>query len=209
VRGGGLPTPRARVLEYVQAQTEPVRVEVLAAAFGQHPNTVREHLDALVSDDLILRERVAGPGRGRPAWAYRANPQRCEPDSRVREYGALAGALAAHIATSSDDPAESGRSAGLQWGRALGRDGEVATTPREYLTDLLTSLDFSPRDEGEDMVLTTCPLLDVALRYPDVVCAVHEGMVAGVLAQLGSTDHARLLPFAEDDGCRLCIGRSS
>jgi len=209
VRRGGLPAHRARVLEYVQAQTEPVRVEVLAQAFSQHPNTVREHLDALVADGLILRERVAGPGRGRPAWGYRANPQRSEPDSRVREYGALAGALAAHIATSSHDPAGSGRSAGLQWGRALVGDREGAGAPREYLEDLLTSLDFSPRTDGEDMVLTTCPLLDVALRYPDVVCAVHEGMVAGVLGQLGASDQARLLPFAEDDGCRLCLGGSS
>ncbi len=193
----------------MQAQTAAVRVEVLAAAFGQHPNTVREHLDALVADGLILRERVAGPGRGRPAWAYRPNPQRSEPDPRVREYGALAEALAAHIATSSDDPAQSGRTAGEQWGRALVRDTNVTQPPREYLRQLLTSLDFSPRGEGDDLVLTTCPLLDVALRYPDVVCAVHEGMVGGVLAQLGSADRARLLPFAEDDGCRLCLGTPS
>lgn len=208
MRKGGLPAPRARVLEYVQSQTGLVRVETLAGSFDQHPNTVREHLDALVADELLLRERVPGPGRGRPAWGYRANPERPEPDSRVREYGALAGALAAHIATSSADPAQAGRSAGEQWGRALVAGEEVAITPREYLMELLRSLDFGPRAQEEDVVLTTCPLLDVALRYPDVVCAVHEGMVTGVLAQLGSSARVRLLPFAEDDGCRLCLAGS-
>ncbi len=203
VRRGGLPQAQARVLEYLQSQTDPVRVEVVAAAFEQHPNTVREHLDALVGVGLVLRERVAAAGRGRPAWQYRANPERPEPDSRVREYGALAGALAAHIATSSGDPAASGRAAGRLWGQSL---ASVPTADaRSHVVDLLQSLDFSPRVDPEGVVLTTCPLLDVAMQYPDVVCAVHEGMLDGVLDSLESNLHVRLLPFAEPDGCRVCL----
>ena len=39
----------------------------LASRMGQHANTVREHLDALVALGLTTRERESPAGRGRPA----------------------------------------------------------------------------------------------------------------------------------------------
>lgn len=115
----GLSQARARLLEHLQGQGV-VRVEGAASAFGQHPNTVREHLDALVEGGFLLRDRSPSAGRGRPAWRYRANPDQPEPDPRVREYGALAGALAAHIATHSPDPHAGARQAGARWGGTRG-----------------------------------------------------------------------------------------
>ena len=214
----GLSQARARLLEHVQGQRE-VSVEGVASVFGQHPNTVREHLDALVEGRFLLRDRSPGPGRGRPAWRYRPNPDQPEPDPRVREYGALAGALAAHIAAHSPDPHAEARQAGARWGSALvrtGRDGpaqpSIAADPRaahDRVVRLLADLDFSPRvDRPGRIVLTTCPLLDVARTHPDVVCAVHEGMVAGALDALGSpSSRVTLRPFAAQDGCLLRLPR--
>ena len=214
----GLSQARARLLEHVQGQRE-VSVEGVASVFGQHPNTVREHLDALVEGRFLLRDRSPGPGRGRPAWRYRPNPDQPEPDPRVREYGALAGSLAAHIAAHSPDPHAEARQAGARWGSALvrtGRDGpaqpSIAADPRaahDRVVRLLADLDFSPRvDRPGRIVLTTCPLLDVARTHPDVVCAVHEGMVAGALDALGSpSSRVTLRPFATQDGCLLRLPR--
>lgn len=212
----GLSPARARVLEFLQSQADPVGAEAVATAFGQHVNTVRGHLDALVGDGLALRHRQGTSGRGRPAWYYRANPQRPEPDARVREYGALAGALAAHLIRTSPSPADEARVAGSEWGRQIARDREsqrpssptLNTHARAAVLDILEDLGFAPADSpGEATVrLRRCPLLDVARRYPAVVCQVHRGLIGGALLELGSDDTGvDLLPFAEPDACRLIL----
>ena len=214
----GLSQARVRLLEHVEAYGD-VTTDEVADAFGQHPNTVREHLDALVEGGFLLRSASPGPGRGRPAWRYRANPHQPEPDPRVREYAALAGALAAHIATHSPDPRAEAREAGARWGTALIRTDEAASddpsTPggsgdaHGRVVQLLSDLDFSPRVERPGrVVLTTCPLLAVARDHPDIVCAVHEGVVAGALAALGApSSGVALAPFAAADGCLLALPR--
>ena len=202
---------RVRVLEHLRELPTDVTVDELAEAFDQHPNTVREHLDALVAAGLVVRERRPGPGRGRPAWRYRAHPQQPEPDPRVREYAALAGALAAHLAANSPDPRAEARQAGQRWGRAL-IDAPPVPPPgveaRAEVVRLLTRLDFSPRPNRNStrVVLTTCPLLEMAQLHPEVVCAVHEGMVAGALdAQGAPSEGVTLTPVGAPQGCVLAV----
>jgi predicted ArsR family transcriptional regulator len=200
-----------RLLDHVGANPD-CTTDDAAAAFGQHPNTVREHLDALVAAGYLVRSRTAGPRRGRPAWRYRVDPDRPEPDGRLREYRALAGALAAHIAAHSADPRAQAREAGARWGRAMA-EGDAPPTAdgteggRERIVQLLADLDFGPRVEGPGrVVLTTCPLLDVARAHPEVVCAVHEGMVAAALDTMGADPgHVALRPFAVPGGCVLTL----
>ena len=72
------------------------------------------------------------PGPTPPPGHLRAGPtrvaltgptlQRPEPDARVREYGALAGALAAHLIRTSPTPADEAMVAGIAWGRQIARD---------------------------------------------------------------------------------------
>ncbi len=203
MRTGALPDTSARLLESLQCREEPVGVQQLAEELEVHPNTVREGLDLLRERGLVERHRRASPGRGRPAWVYQADGTLREPDRRVREHGALAGALAAHLSATSPQPGSEGRAAGRRWGVALaaGRTGPA----REVVLDVLEELDFSPSVTGHDILLRTCPLLDVARAHPDVVCAVHEGMVQGVLEELGAPDDVRLSPFAHPAGCLLRI----
>ncbi len=199
---------RARVLEFLQQRGAPASIADVAAVFGQHPNTVREHLDALAAAGLVRRDRVAGSGRGRPAWAYSADTTVREPDPRVREHGALAGALAAHLAASSSDPAAAARAAGLSWGhRAVQAVPEQpAGDPLASVVAMLDSLGFDPRRDrdGTTVRLHACPLLDVAMEVPEVVCAVHQGMIDGACAELGHPDATITLePFGEADACVL------
>lgn len=212
----GLSPARARVLEFLQSQAGDVGAEHVARAFGQHVNTVRGHLDALVEDGLALRHRQGTSGRGRPAWHYWANPANPEPDARVREYGALAGALAAHLIRTSPAPTDEARVAGVEWGRQIVGDRNTGPTDtpnpalaaRREVLGILEDLGFAPLEfPGEAAVLLRrCPLLDVARRYPEVVCQVHQGLIAGAVTELGGDDAGvDLLPFAEPDACRLVL----
>lgn len=226
---------RARVLEHLKSQSGEVTAEQLAGAFGQHANTVRGHLDGLARDGLVLRRRAVGVGPGRPAWRYRANPDAAEPDLRVREHGALAAALAAHLARTSPDPVAEARLAGQAWGAELAAgirpaagsarpDPAAHETARADVLGLVDRLGFAPVPhlggtdgagradaDGQAVVLTRCPLLDVARQHPGVVCQVHLGLVVGALERLGGDPRGvDLLPFSEPHGCRLVLpgGRS-
>ncbi len=209
-RAATLTRPRARVLELLQQLDSAVSAEDVALQFGQHVNTVRMHLDHLFRSGLVLRDRAPGSGRGRPGWRYRANPARPEPDPRVREYGALAGALAAHIVRTSKLPAEDGYAAGLGWGREEAHARRLCKTSsadaRRTVVSILDALGFTPaaNERRTTVHLTNCPLLDVAREYPEVVCQVHRGLVAGLIEALGGDPAgADLRPFSDPGSCRL------
>lgn len=208
VRTGTLPATAARILELLQDGASAMEVQQLADVVELHPNTVREQLQELVSRGLVRKSPRPAAGRGRPAWIYAADKDRREPDSRVREHSALAGVLAARISATSEDPPAEGRAAGEAWGAALATGREV--NPRTQVVDVLEDMDFSPapnRDRSR-ILLRTCPLLDVARQYPEVVCAVHEGLVAGLLQELDDPHEVRLQPFGAPDGCVLRLRRS-
>lgn len=213
-----LSSARAGVLRAVSG--EPVTVASLAEQLSQHPNTVREHLDALVADGRIERFRRAPSGRGRPAWLYRsvAAPSGEEPGDLMsgplgpdgQEYVALAVALIDQVSAASPDPEAMAREAGERWGRTLVKHhvGTPApgSRPADQVVEMLRELRFEPQSTGDPktMRLTTCPFLDAAKRHPEVVCQIHLGIVRGALRQLGAdADGADLQAFAEPGACLL------
>lgn len=218
-RGGeGLPSlsqQRAMLLEALQRRDSVATVAGLAADLGLHTNTVREHLDALVERGLAVRERGRATGRGRPAWTYACASQH-EPDVRVREYAGLTTALAGHIARTSSDPVTDALAAGQAWGRDLvdGQPSGSSTSARRRLVALLEQMGFDPRADRQArrVSLRRCPLLDAAVRNPQVICSVHLGMARGALEALGADPtRTRLHPFAEPGACHLTLlaGRSA
>ena len=186
----------------------------LSTATGLHPNTLREHLDALEEAGLVRRRDAAPSGPGRPRALYQAVPP--EPAGRA-EYAGLAAALAATIHRTSDDPSRDATEAGELWGRELAADHGAPTRPgdvaaRGQVVALLTEMGFAPdADRASTSVrLTRCPLLDAARRHPDVVCAVHLGIVRGALEEYGADPSpAELLPFSEPGACRLHLASSA
>jgi predicted ArsR family transcriptional regulator len=205
---GGLSGPRGAVLERLQRSTRPVTIAEMARDLGVHPNTAREHLDALVVRGLATRERAPAAGRGRPAWTYAAVDDLPEPDPRVRDYAGLAAALAGHIARTSPNPTGDGLAAGIAWGRSLvaSRPAHPGPTPRHKVVALLDELGFAPEadPEARSVALRQCPLLDAAREHPGVVCQVHLGIARGALEHHGGDpEPTTLLPFAEPGACRL------
>jgi predicted ArsR family transcriptional regulator len=204
---------RARVLELLQQSADAVTVHDLAEHLDQHPNTVREHLDALVDRGLANRSPGISRGRGRPATRYSPSTQLEEPDTRVRGYAMLALVLADHLAGTSQEPEAEARDLGMVWGRQLtqGDFPRHATRARSRTVSLLSQLGFDPvaRRGGREIVLRRCPLLDVARQRTDVVCSMHRGMVAAAVEAFGGDgDRVGLHPFAEAQGCLVTLGES-
>lgn len=202
---------RLRVLEYVRAHS-PVRVADAAAALDLHPNTVREHLEAVAGLGLVERSTATAFGRGRPATVYRVSA--ADPAVAARDYAGLATALAGHLARTSAHPERDARAAGSEWGRALIEEGNQAgSDSRRSVLEALTRLGFAPEDDSDPagghrgIALRRCPLLDAARRYPGVVCQVHLGIVEGMLEHLGTpaAEGLGLIPFAEPGACRLFL----
>lgn len=202
---------RLRVLDYVRAHS-PVRVTDAAGALGLHANTVREHLDAVVTLGLVERSTARTAGRGRPATLYRVSA--ADPAVAVRDYAGLATALAGQLARTSAQPERDARAAGVEWGRELlDERNHAGGDARQAVLEALARLGFAPDDDPgasgarRGIALRRCPLLDAARRYPTIVCQVHLGIVEGMLQRLGVTDTPGLdlIPFAEPGACRLFL----
>jgi len=208
-------TPAGRtILATLRAQPAPVTLATLVTTTGLHTNTVREHLTALTEAGVVTRGRTAPQGRGRPAATYAAlSSATSEPDLGPvsAEYAGLAAALASTIHRTSSSPGRDAADAGTEWGRELARTRPSPhpaddVDPRVRVVHLLADLGFAPRpvDDSPVVLLTRCPLLETARAYPDVVCAVHLGLVRGALGEYGADpEGVELHPFSDPGACRL------
>ncbi len=230
-RRAQLSSARASILDVLIDQPEPCTVAALSELIRQHPNTIREHLDGLVHERMVVRTRAQGQARGRPAWLYAASPDAgTEPGSR--EYAALASALAVQIARTSRRPHTAAIDAGRRWGAELARQSQVRQGPpsdlavientparaaagprglsvRREVVNLLDELGFAPTTDARARIvkLHRCPLLEAAYQQTEIVCGVHLGIVRGALEQLGNdpgqTERTSLQAFSEPGACRL------
>lgn len=200
-----LSVPRAYVLEKLGQFSQPTTVAELAAACEQHPNTVREHLDALIQAGLVTRTTAPARGRGRPAILYQAEPLDANRP-QVREYAVLATALVQQIEATVEDAKAWGRAAGVRRGLGLVSPTEEGVRAAEAATrEILARHHFDPVDAPDGTIrLRQCPLLDMARVYPDVVCSLHQGVLIGLYQAHGVGERAmRITPFALPGCCLI------
>lgn len=212
-------TSRMAVLELLRTRGLPLGVGDIAQSVGLHPNTVRFHLDLLVSSGYAVRRREApkGPGRPRVVFEATAAPER---DS---SYRLLSEVLTQYLEANSERPGESAVEAGRTWAGSAGRwqpepesAHAVSAAPvgeTEALTEVVRMLDdigFAPElsADGTSIYLHRCPFRELAESHSAVVCGAHLGMIQGALAELGAPVLAtRLLPFVEPDLCVATLAR--
>ena len=162
---------------------------------------------------LATREAQARAAVGRPSMAYRAAGARL---AGPRRYRLLAEMLTSLIAGLMAEPGEAAAAAGREWGAYLTEPPPPyqrlgASESLARLTAILAELGFAPElaAEGDHyrLSLRECPFKEIAQQHQDVVCALHLGLMRGVLAQLRCAVTAdRLEPFAEPG---LCLGHLS
>ena len=190
---------RSTILDALRGSDTAMTVAELASRCQIPTTTVRFHLHALVDDGLVGVEQAEQSGRGRPRLRYRARPA-MDP-SGPRTYDVLAEVLVQALASAPDAEAQAA-AAGQAWGRAR------ATAAADPVDDLVTVLDdfgFAPeptRSRPTGIRLGRCPFLELARRHPDVTCAVHRGIMQGVLSSHGTDLRlTRLDAFVGGDHC--------
>lgn len=203
--GVAIGASRRRVLEALQAADGPLGVNAVCALVGLHANTARFHLDALVEQHLVERATEPREGPGRPRALYKSISEGTA--SGARRYGLLAQILVEHVATRSERPALAALDAGQAWGRSAARaDATAVPEAVRTLTGILGDYGFAPEvvpaGDPQRVLLHHCPFREAALANPDVVCALHLGLMRGVLDELDAPVQAEtLVPFVEPNLC--------
>jgi predicted ArsR family transcriptional regulator len=198
---------RRRLVEELGASRHGLDVRELAQRLRVHANTVRWHLGVLADAGLVESSAAPSSGPGRPRVLYRLSAEAHAPGRE--EYRLLATILAGTV-SAEEDGARRAEDSGRAWGRYLvrrpapNRQVEDAEAVDE-VARLLDEQGFVPEADGTEIRMRRCPFHDLAEQHPQVVCAVHRGMISGALAELGSSLEVDGLDvFVEPN---LCVAR--
>ena len=202
---------RFRLYRYLGLSGRPVGVRELATRLSLHPNTLRPHLRRLEEAGLVRREVHRGATVGRPHTLYVA-VERAERDTR--DFRLLAEILAG-LATGAKARE---RAVGLarEWGEYLAVRGgpkpgtrAAARHSLAVLQEAMASAGFDPRfrrekDGSVEVTLRDCPFRELLEDHRELVCAIHRGLVEGMLGALKPPLELRTFsPLAERATCRL------
>jgi len=189
-------------------------IVAIADELDVHPNTVRFHLDALLSAGQVEQVASQRKGPGRPAQMFAATRQMDR--AGLRHYQLLAEILATGFAA-EPDPRAKALQVGRAWGERLEpppHAGENATNGTaesiQHLLELLDELGFAPERRGESQIgLRHCPFLELAETRTSVVCPIHLGVMQGALQRWQAPVTVdRLEEFAEPDLCLVHLVRA-
>ncbi|HVY96343.1 MAG TPA: helix-turn-helix domain-containing protein [Solirubrobacterales bacterium] len=182
---GALAQPtRARIFAFLVERRAPADTQEIAARFGLHPNGIRLHLERLEEGGFVVRSRERG-GAGRPRDIWTVSPQAHPGGTPPRAYADLANWLARAIPTTPSRLREvelAGREIGAELAPSPGTDAVAG------FRDALAALGFEPtleRDEGGfSCRLGNCPYSNAVAQNQEIVCGLHRGITAGILAAL-------------------------
>ena len=202
---------RFRLYRYLGLSGRPVSVRELSTRLSLHPNTLRPHLRRLEEVGLVSREIRRGSAVGRPQTLYAVLER---GPGEGREYRLFAEILAGLLTGQrARDRAE-----GLarEWGRYLvvqGGPKPGTKLPARHnlaiLQEAMAQAGFDPRfrrrsTKTVEVSLRDCPFRDLVDDHRDLVCAVHRGLIEGMLEGLKpSLRLAEFSPLVERGVCRL------
>ncbi|WP_199178127.1 helix-turn-helix transcriptional regulator [Mycobacterium hubeiense] len=197
---------REEVLATLRGATSALTIPQIADELGVHPNTVRFHLDTLVSDGRVERVEPDHRRPGRPPLMFRA-VHGMDPGG-TRRYRVLAEILTLALAGDRNASAKA-LEAGRAWARRVtspARKTPGAQQSINQLVELLDELGFSPqrrKAHGQQQIgLRHCPFFELAQDRSTVVCPIHLGLMQGALATWRAPVTVdRLEPFVEPDLC--------
>ena len=195
---------RAEIASALREAVDALDASDLAERVGLHANTVRWHLGVLEEAGLVRSrtEHRTTPGRPRRVWEPVPSALRDEAD----EHRALAQALVSLVGAGPGAAADA-EAAGRAWGRRLGREAAAPSGEAiDAVVGVLRERGFEPSAHGTEVTMRRCPFAELARESPEVVCAVHRGLVDGVLSEVGpELAVAGLDVFPRPDVCVLRI----
>jgi predicted ArsR family transcriptional regulator len=175
---------RSMIEQYLADAPAGLSVDELADRLGRHPNTVRGHLDVLVSRGQAVRvaDQPAGPGRPRHRYLS-AGP----PDPALAAVSTLAAAVAEELGPGRGDPAQALR-AGERWARQVNvAPGDRPQTPDESVGELVETMrragfGCDVDAVGDRLQLTHCPYGAMVETAP-AICTLHLYLAQATLAE--------------------------
>ena len=190
---------RARIVQELESAGGALDANELGGRVGLHVNTVRWHLGILARAGVVSYHPAPRRTPGRPRIVYELDRSAVQPPHDG--YRLLATVLAGLIAQ-TDGGAAASEHAGWAWGHALVHRPEQHPDVDEeqgiaHVVDLLAEQGFEPSAEGRRIEMHRCPFHDLAETTPEVVCAVHRGLISGALAGLGqklAVDQLQVFP---------------
>ncbi len=198
---------RRRLVEELRGAPAGLDVAQLSERLGLHQNTVRWHLGILRDAELVSSRAAEQTGPGRPRILYALAP---EAHAGGRDEHRLLATILTGTLAELEDGSERAEAAGRAWGRYLVRrplplvrvDDERTTAE---VSGLLAEQGFAPEPAEGGIGMRRCPFHELAETNPEVVCAVHQGLIDGALEQLGSDLRVEGLDvFVRPD---LCVAR--
>jgi predicted ArsR family transcriptional regulator len=181
---------RYRLYRYLRLSGRSVSVRELSARLSLHPNTLRPHLRRLEDAGLVASETQRGSASvGRPQTMYTA----LDREGREgRDYRLLADILTGLL--TSGRQRERAEALARDWGgyligRSVPKPGarRPAGLNLAVLQEALADAGFDPRfrrrgNRAVDITLRNCPFRDLLDDHRDLVCAIHRGLLEGMLS---------------------------
>ena len=180
---------RYRLYRYLRMSGRQVSVRELSARLSLHVNTLRPHLRRLEEAGLVRSEAQRGATVGRPRTVYSA----VDREGREgRDYRLFADIVAGQITGARQR--ERAVATAREWGaylvgRAAPRPGARGSSGPNLavLQEALAEAGFDPRFRRRgrarvDITLRDCPFRDLLDEHRDLVCALHRGLLEGMLA---------------------------
>jgi predicted ArsR family transcriptional regulator len=179
---------RYRLYRYLRLSGRPVSVREIAGRLSLHPNTLRPHLRRLEEAGLVATETRRAAAVGRPQTLYTA----VDLEGREgRDYRLLADILAGLMTGSRQRvrAADMARDWGAYlMGRSVPRPGmrRPAGPNLAALQEALADAGFDPRFRRRsartvEIALRDCPFRELLDEHRELVCAVHRGLLEGML----------------------------
>lgn len=212
-------TRYAIYLELARSPRPLVTAEI-ADMLDLHPNTVRPHLDRMREVGLLEVTTDARGEVGRPQHRYSLTPDApslgLEPPTMpllARMVVEMARRLGASPADAVAVGAAEGRSRAVAYAAAPSALEALVADLDRLGFDPLVADDETGDEAGDELdddvtavvAFANCPFADIARTHPELVCALHRGLVSGFVEQMGDAEVREFCTLVDRTPCQVSL----
>lgn len=172
----------------------PLSTTDVADSLELHPNTVRPHLERMREVGLLDSTLVASGTVGRPQKRYAIRSDAPSLGLEPPAYPRLTRMLL-DLLGESEVPGDAALQAGREEGARLGHESLLSDRDAngiEAVKAMHDTLGFDPEvlphDDGATIAFLHCPFAEQAEANPNLICALHHGMIEGFAAVRGDSE---------------------